>query len=85
MSLHGAADQVEALRVEARRRASASIDHDGPRGRVVCGECGGIGMVETDATGQGTFRPCERCRPGPHRRWAGGHHATGHYCADCRR
>ena len=77
-------EQVAALRAEARRRADADVDTTGPRGKIVCPDCEGVRMIETDTAGHGTYRPCERCQPAAYRRWVDGHHVAGHVCPVCR-
>jgi hypothetical protein len=38
----------------------------------VCKRCGGVGWLEVDSRGQGTFQPCGVCQPDVYNAWASG-------------
>lgn len=66
----------ERLRLQANRALPA-----GPR--QPCPECGDVTFVELRGGHPPTVRPCSRCLPVEHTRWAEGHFMSGHSCGEC--
>jgi len=66
------------------RSMTATEIGTGQRGSRKCVGCDGVGMVQTDSAGHGTYRPCRVCRAAQYARWQGGHFAPDHDCEACR-
>lgn len=66
------------------RESSQRAIQSGERATLKCPECeDGSGMLLLNADGQGTYRPCSRCRLDGFKRWEAGHYADGHDCPEC--